>query len=69
MKDFIIRILENAKGDDYIRAQKAFSGQDLSEKYGLCTQTKQEMLNGYKAYEDKIEQAIKWVEEGKNETT
>jgi len=61
MKDFIIRCIEQHRGDDYYRAITAFMGRtakQLQEPYGQSGQTCQTILDGYKQRGDKCDKAI-----------
>lgn len=61
---FVIRCLENAKGDDLYRAKLAFKGMtpdQMQEQHGQSRKTRQEILNGYLEHEAKMINAIAWV--------
>jgi len=55
--EYLLCVLERAKGDDLERAQHAFAGlspEKMQEKYGQSDWTRQEILDGY------IETRQKW---------
>ncbi len=60
----IIRLLENAKGDDLYRARLAFRGlspEEMKKEYGKSGQSCQEILDEYEAHEAEINETIAWV--------
>ncbi len=62
MKEFIIDCIEEARGDDLIRAERSFSGLDMSKKHGESGQTRQSVLDGYIAHNDKCNEAIDFID-------
>ena len=62
--DFIIRLLEIAKGDDLQRARFAFrhySPEEMNKPHGESGKTRAEIIAAYEAHEAKIDSAIAWV--------
>jgi len=61
----IIAALYQAMGDDLERAQNAFRNmtrEQMQETYGFSEKTRQQIVDGYQAHRDKINEAIKYVE-------
>lgn len=57
----IVRILENAKGDDSYRARTAFrncTAEEMQRGYGDSGKTRQEILDGYIKHDERIEELI-----------
>ena len=66
MKDFIIRCIEESRGDDYERAKRAFQNctpKEMREAYGASSMTRQEILDGYAKRNKKITDAINHVKQ------
>lgn len=64
MKNYIIELLENQRGDNLIRARHAFSSctpEQMQEEYGQSGKTRQQILDDYEAYDAQITAAINWV--------
>lgn len=60
-KDKIIRILQNAKGDDTARAKIAFknlSKKEMEFQHGYSGKSRQEILDGYLAHDKEIDDLI-----------
>ena len=51
-KEKLIRIVENAKGDDLERATRAFAGSKLDEEYGQSGKTRLQILQEYQQNRD-----------------
>lgn len=63
-KRFILSCIENERGDDYAKAQHAFKGYttlQMKQQWGVSGQTCQEVLDDYKRFEDKIDEAIREI--------
>ena len=66
MKNFILQVLEGARGDDLYRSKAAFKNltlKEMNEKYGKSGKTRNQIIQGYQEWEDKIDQAKKWLKE------
>jgi len=53
-----------SRGDDFQRAKLAFRGlskEEMQEQHGESGQTRQEILDGYRAYQDKCDEAIEYL--------
>ncbi len=61
MKEFIIRCIEQARGDDLQRAKLSFRGLDMSGLHGQSGRTRQSILDGYIAHNDKCNAAIDFI--------
>ncbi len=58
--------LANHRGDDLHRAESAFrnaTSEQMAKEYGNSGQTPQEILDGYRAHESKVDRALQWVKE------
>lgn len=65
MKELVLKILRNAKGDDLARAKhyfKNFTPEQMAQEHGVSGKTCAQLIEEYQAYEDKIDAAIEWVE-------
>jgi hypothetical protein len=63
-KEYAIRLLENARGDDLERARWAFRGltpMQMAEQHGQSGKTRQEILGGYEAERVRYEAALAWA--------
>ena len=63
-KELAIKALENMKGDDTARAQRAFGGlseAQMNEEYGASGKTRKEILGEYLAHDEKVDDAIDWI--------
>jgi hypothetical protein len=63
-KRFILSCIESERGDDYARAKHAFRNytpEQMKQQYGRSGQTCQEILDGYKRFEDRIDEAIREI--------
>lgn len=59
-----IQALENMRGDDLMRARRAFwncSQEQMHELYGNSGKTRRQILDEYEARESRIDWAIAWV--------
>lgn len=64
-KDLALRALEELRGDNLIRARRAFrhcTPEQMGEVYGGNGQTRAEILAGYEAHDAKVTAAIAWVQ-------
>lgn len=68
MKQFILEILRQHLGnaeDNVWRAEHAFVGYlpaEMQEPHGENEETRQQVLDGYKAQRDRLLKAIEWLE-------
>lgn len=65
IKTFVVQCIKQAKGDDLHRAKSAFKNfthQKMNEEYGQSGKTPQQIIDGYKAHEQKCNAAIEAVE-------
>ena len=65
MKEYVLKILKGACGDDLERATRAFenlSEKDLDVEYGYSGKTCRQVLKEYQDDRDKMKKAIAWVE-------
>jgi hypothetical protein len=65
MEEFVRKIVQNAMGDDLIRAKIAFknySPTEMNELYFQSGKTPNEILAGYTEWEEKIKNAVKWLD-------
>ena len=60
---FIIRCIENARGDDLLRIYQEFRGLNMSKKHGRSLQTRQQILDGFLAYDKECDDAIALVKQ------
>jgi hypothetical protein len=63
---FILRALENYRGDNLWRARAAFGGMNewqLKQPYGMSGKTRAEILAEYEEHEREVDAAIAWVKE------
>jgi len=61
VKEFVLSCIERTRGDDLYRAQCAFKNctpDQMNEEYGQSGQTRQQILDGYKAHNQKCDVAI-----------
>ena len=68
-QDLAIRALESMRGDDLIRARRAFSGysvKEMQQQHGASGQTRQQIISGYEHQAMNVDQAIDWVKAAKN---
>jgi len=64
LQDFIVDCINNSRGDDLVRAKRAFSGlspKAMQEEHGHSRKTRQDILDGYRAHERKCDDAIGFV--------
>ncbi len=61
MKKFIIDCIEQARGDDLQRAKLSFEGLDMSLEHGQSGRSRQSVLDGYIAHDDKCNAAIDFI--------
>ena len=60
-KEFAIKCIENARGDDLYRAQMSFNGlseESMKKQHGQSGRTRQQVLDGYLDHNDQCEAAI-----------
>lgn len=65
MKEYVLKILKGACGDDLERATSAFkncSEETLDSEYGQSGKTCRQILKEYQDDRDKMKKAIAWVE-------
>lgn len=63
-KQLAIRALENMRGDDLVRARRAFSrytATQMNMPYGQSTQTPAQILREYEKHDREINEAINWI--------
>ncbi len=63
-KQIILRALNNYRGDNLERAQAAFKNctpEQMQQLYGMSTETRQEILDGYKLHVEKVMKAIEEI--------
>jgi len=63
-KQLAIQALEQMRGDDLYRARAAFRNctpAQMQEQYGESGKTRAKIIEGYEAYESRIDAAIAWV--------
>lgn len=63
-KEVILWALENAMGDDLERAEIAFKNytpEQMATEYGQSGKTCQQILDGYRAHREEVENAILWA--------
>jgi len=61
VKDTIIRALESFRGDNLARAEQAFHGlssAQMQQAYGNSGQTRQQIIDGYRAHVQDVDAAI-----------
>ena len=61
VKDTIIRALENSRGDNAYSAEQVFRGlssAEMQQEYGNSGQTRQQILDGYRAHEQDVDAAL-----------
>ena len=61
IKNFIISTLRSRRGDDHIRAARAFHGMteaQMNMEHGESGRTRKEILTSYLDYVDEIDEAI-----------
>ena len=66
MKEFIIRCIERARGDDLYRARMSFRGmtaKQMQEQHGNSGRTRQQVLDGHRNRHDDCDAAIALVRE------
>ena len=64
VKEFVIDCIKQHRGDDLYRAQCAFGNctpTEMNELYGESGQTRQQIIDGYKAHQQKCNEAIETV--------
>ena len=64
-KEFVMRALNNHRGDDLYRARAAFKNctmADMDKEYGQSGKTRMQILKEYEAFEEKWLEAQKWLE-------
>jgi hypothetical protein len=64
VKEFVIGCIQQRRGDDLYRAQCAFRNctpAEMNELYGESGKTRQQIIDGYKAREQKCDAAIEAV--------
>lgn len=60
----VVAILEASKGDDLYRAESAFkncTAQDMRSEYGQSGKTRQQILDEYRAHNQRIDKLIRAV--------
>lgn len=65
MKEYVLKILKGACGDDLERATRAFencSEETMNSEYGHSGKTCKQVLKEYQDDRDKMMKAISWVE-------
>lgn len=65
IKEFLISLLEDNRGDALYRAKhmfKNYTEYEMNQEYGFSGLTRNEILKSYQDHEDKINEAIKAVE-------
>lgn len=63
-QELAIQALQNMRGDDYSRAQRAFrdmTDEQMQQQHGESGRTRAEVLAGYEAEFRKVSAAIQWV--------
>jgi hypothetical protein len=63
-KELAVQALENMRGDDQYRAERAFRNctpEQMNQEYGESGQTRSEILNGYRERGSQIDGAIAWI--------
>jgi hypothetical protein len=61
LKEFVIRHIKQLKGDDTHRARCAFTGftpREMQEEHGHSGKTRQQILDEYVAYDQKIDMIV-----------
>jgi len=69
MKRFTIRALEKMRGDDLPRAKRVFSKcskEEMESEYGDSGKTRAQLLAEFEAYDAKVNEVIKWVQQSKH---
>ena len=64
-KETALQALQYMRGDDLQRAQAAFRGctpEQMQSLYYASGQTRQEIIDGYRAHQDRVDAAIAWVQ-------
>ena len=64
-KQFIIKCIENSRGDDLVRAKIAFrdfSAEEMKQEYGQSGKTRKEVLGDYWLHDKMCNMAIAAVE-------
>ncbi len=65
-KNFVKRAMQNARGDDLERAERAFRGlsaKEMAEQHGQSGRTRQEVLDGYTAHRTAWNNAMAWLDQ------
>jgi hypothetical protein len=65
-KAFVLRIMSSAKGDDNVRAHRAFQGmtsEELKREHGQSGKTRAEILAEYEDQDKQFDEAIEWVKQ------
>lgn len=63
-KETTIRALTNMRGDDTIRARRAFgdmSAEEMNKQHGRSGKTRAEILSEYEARDREIDAALAWI--------
>lgn len=63
-KEFVVKAMENAKGDDLERAQAAFQNQtkeQLDLEYGVSGKTRRQILRAYEEHREEWQRAMDWL--------
>lgn len=66
VKKLILRALENHRGDNLARAERAFGGMSdamLAKQHGSSGVTRAALLKSYRRHSADVDEAVKWVEE------
>lgn len=64
-KQLALKALEQYRGDDLYRARAAFRNctpEQMRAEYGMSVRTRAEILAEYEAHDQKVSDAIKWLE-------
>lgn len=65
IKEYVLQTLQNCRGDDLYRARSAFKNwpeEAMNRPYGQSDRTPKQILEAYEKAENKLNEAIKWVE-------
>jgi hypothetical protein len=65
IKEFVLQTLKNCRGDDLYRARSAFKGwpeEAMNRPYRQSDKTPRQILEEYEKAENKLNEAIKWVQ-------
>jgi len=65
-KETALRALQQYRGDDHLRAARAFQGMTemaMVQEHGQSGKTRREILDGYNEHVRKVDEAIAWLKE------